>query len=82
MYKRKRAHSAGDNLLSLPVKASTIGSRGLDCRVRNEIGYDPSDESPALQARFACKYIQIERYLKNANERLCYPEFRTRDWAY
>lgn len=51
--KAKHAQDAGDYLLSQPVKASTIGSRGLDCRVRNGIGYDPSDKSPASWARLA-----------------------------
>ncbi len=39
--KQKCAHSVGDYLLS-PLR-STIGSRGLDCRIRNGNGYIPSD---------------------------------------
>ena len=53
LFYAKRAQNAGDNLLS-PYR-STIGSRRLNFRVRNENGCGPSDKSPASWARLALK---------------------------
>lgn len=62
-YFLKHTQNAGDNLLS-PFR-STIGSRGLDFRVRNGNGYDPSDKSPAFWARFCS---QLRTY---SSRRIC-----------
>ncbi len=58
----KHTQNAGDNLLS-PFR-STIGSRGLDCRVRNGNGYDPSDKSPAFWVR-SVELIQVNKKLRS-----------------
>ena len=44
----KKALGSGGNLLS-PFR-STIGASGLDFRVRNENGYDPTAKPPKLNA--------------------------------
>ena len=37
--------------------ATTIASTGLNCRVRNENGCDPSDESPELKTYLTFNYV-------------------------
>lgn len=82
--------SSGANLLSPPVTVSTIGSRGLDCRVRNENGYDPSDKAPELSTRCASNHTKyavalqitiVTRHTRTC-ERAWYTQFRMRDWTY
>jgi len=56
---------SGDELLS--PRRSIIASRELNCRVRNETGCDPSDESPEHNMRL---YIIIVSALKKISKKL------------
>ena len=54
--------SAGAYLLSPSETTSTIGTSGLDCRVRKGIGYDPTVKAPAPNTQ--CIWLNIRKFAK------------------